>query len=70
MLFRSSNKLRSPEQRLAAARAFIADLMPVIAEGRIKPLVDRVFDFKDLPAAKAHMESNAHLGKIVLRGPG
>ena len=47
----------------------MADLLPAIADGRIRPLIDRVFAFEDLPAAKALMESNAHAGKIVLRGP-
>jgi NADPH:quinone reductase-like Zn-dependent oxidoreductase len=68
-LFGVSNKLRNPEQRATSARGFVADLLPAIADGRIRPLIDRVFAFEDLPAAKALMESNAHAGKIVLRGP-
>ena len=67
ILFGVSNKLRSAEQRAESARGFIADILPAIADGRIRPLIDRVYDFAELPAAKAHMESNAHLGKIVLR---
>ena len=67
VLFGVSNKLRSAEQRAESARGFIADILPAIADGRIRPLIDRVYDFAELPAAKAHMESNAHLGKIVLR---
>jgi len=66
-LFGVSNKLRDADQRAAGLPAFAADLLPAIADGRIVPLVDRVFDFDDLPAAKAHMEANLHLGKIVLR---
>ena len=66
-LFGVSNKLRSAEQRSAGVPAFVADLMPAIANGRIVPLVDRVFPFAELPAARAHMEANAHLGKIVLK---
>lgn len=68
-LFGVSNKLRNPEQRATSARGFVADLLPAIADGRIRPLIDRVFAFQELPAAKALMESNAHLGKIVLRAP-
>ena len=45
----------------------MADWLPAIADGRIRPLVDRVFAFEQLGAAKSHMESNQHLGKIVLR---
>ena len=62
-----SNKLRSAEQRSAGVPAFVADLMREIADGRIRPLVDRVFPFAELPAARAYMEANAHLGKIVLK---
>ncbi|MBE0627236.1 MAG: zinc-binding dehydrogenase [Burkholderiales bacterium] len=67
VLFGVSNKLRSPEQRAESARGFVADILPAIAEGSIRPLIDKVYPFDELPAAKAHMESNAHLGKIVLR---
>ena len=70
VLFGVSNKLRSAEQRAESARGFVADILPAIADGRIRPLVDRTYPFDDLPAAKAYMESNAHLGKIVLRIPG
>ncbi len=66
-LFGVSNKLRNPEQRATTVRGFTADLLPAIADGRIRPVIDRRFDFEELPAAKAYMESNAHLGKIVLR---
>jgi NADPH:quinone reductase-like Zn-dependent oxidoreductase len=65
-LFGVSNKLRTPEQRAAGVPAFVADLMPAVADGRIKPLIDRVFPFDRLAEAKEHMEANRHLGKIVL----
>lgn len=66
-LFGVSNKLRSADQRAAGVPAFVADWLPAFADGRIQPLVDRVFDFDELPAAQAHMQANQHLGKIVLR---
>ncbi len=66
-LFGVSNKLRSAEQRAESARGFVADILPAIADGRIRPMIDRVYAFDELPAAKARMESNAHLGKIVVR---
>jgi NADPH:quinone reductase-like Zn-dependent oxidoreductase len=66
-LFGVSNKLRTPEQRAASVRGFVADLLPAIADGRIRPVIDRVFAFSELRAAKSRMESDAHLGKIVVR---
>ena len=65
-LFGVSNKLRSPAQRAAGIPAFVADVLPALADGRIRPLVDRVFPFEQLAQAKAGMESNQHLGKLVL----
>jgi NADPH:quinone reductase-like Zn-dependent oxidoreductase len=65
-MFGSSNKLRSPEQRVGLVRNFIKDIVPMFANGRIQPIVDEVYPFARLEAAKAHMESNSHVGKIVL----
>jgi NADPH:quinone reductase-like Zn-dependent oxidoreductase len=61
--------MRSAEQRAAAVPAFVADLLPVIASGRIRPVIDKVYPFDQLAAAKEYMESNRHLGKIVLVMP-
>jgi NADPH:quinone reductase len=69
VLFGVSNKLRDAQQRAAGVGAFVADLMPAFADGRIKPMVDRVFPFDQLAAAKAYMEADSHVGKIVLAGP-
>jgi NADPH2:quinone reductase len=66
-LFGVSNKHRNAEQRAATVRGFIADFLPYFAAGRLKPLVDRVFRFDELPQAKAFVESDAHLGKVVIR---
>ncbi|HUP97068.1 MAG TPA: zinc-binding dehydrogenase [Usitatibacter sp.] len=67
-LFGVSNKLRSAEQRASGVPGFISTLVPHIAAGRIKPIVDHAYAFEELPAAKAHMDSNRHLGKIVIKG--
>ena len=66
-LFGVSNRLRTPEQRAVTVRGFAADILPFIAAGKIRPVIDRVFPFSELPAAKSYMESNAHLGKIAVR---
>lgn len=66
-LFGVSNKLRTAPQRAATVEGFKRDFLPLFASGRIKPLVDRVYDFADLPKAKDAMEADAHVGKIVIR---
>ncbi|WP_431262087.1 zinc-binding dehydrogenase [Roseateles chitinivorans] len=67
-LFGVSNKLRSPQQRAEPVPGFQADWLPLFADGRLRPVVDRVFRFEDLAQAKASMEQAEHLGKIVLAG--
>jgi putative PIG3 family NAD(P)H quinone oxidoreductase len=57
---------RPLEEKIAATQAFGRDVLPLIAAGRVKPVVDCV-----LPAARAReaherMEKNDSFGKIVL----
>jgi len=59
-----------PQSDLAKAR--IADglrenVWPLIAAGRIAPVIDSEYPLHDAAAAHARMESSAHIGKIVLR---
>ena len=67
-LFGVSNKLRTPAQRMQAVPQFIADMLPRIANGSVRPMLDKIFPFEQLAEAKAYMETNQHLGKIVLAG--
>jgi len=66
-LFGVSNKLRNMAHRIAAAQALERDLLPMVADGRVTPLVDQVFALDDLPTAQHCMQSNQHLGKLVVR---
>lgn len=67
VVFGVSNARLSAEGRAAAVRDFTRDVLPAIADGRITPLIDQVYGFDALPEAKARMESNAQVGKIVVR---
>src|SRR2546430_4128979 len=66
-LFGVSNKLRTAPQRAATVEGFKKDFLPLFASGTLKPLVDRVYPFDKLPEAKQFMESNAQVGKIVVK---
>jgi NADPH2:quinone reductase len=39
---------------------------PLIAAGKVKPVMDSTFDLADAADAHARMESSGHIGKIVL----
>jgi NADPH:quinone reductase-like Zn-dependent oxidoreductase len=49
------------------SRADFEDLNRAVSAGALVPVVDRTFDFAELPAALAHLASGRHFGKIVLR---
>jgi NADPH:quinone reductase-like Zn-dependent oxidoreductase len=69
-LYGVSNKMRTTAHRIAAAQALERDLLPMLVDGRITPLVDQVFTLDDLPAAQQTMQGNHHLGKLVVRVDG
>lgn len=66
-VFGVSNRLRTAPQRAETVRGFVHDVLPYLEDGRLRPLVDKVFAFDDLPAAIAFMESDAQVGKIVVK---
>ena len=59
-------RARPLEQKAAATRAFEKSVLPHIASGRIKVVVDSVYPLAEAAAAQAYMEANANFGKIVL----
>jgi NADPH:quinone reductase len=48
-------------------KRFVADLMPALGDGRIRPIIDRCFALDDIAAAQAHVEADRHVGKVVMR---
>lgn len=66
-LFGVSNKLRPAAERAQTVRAFERDFLPYFADGRLTPVVDRVFGSDELQAAHEYFDSNAMVGKVVVR---
>jgi tumor protein p53-inducible protein 3 len=58
------------ERKAALVEAFCASALPRFADGRLAPVIDSVFDWTEVASAHARMESNANVGKIVLRVTG
>ena len=51
----------------AAIRAAVEDnALPMIATGKVKPVIYKTFPLKEAAAAHALMETSSHIGKIVL----
>lgn len=62
----STLRPRSVEDKAAMVTAINAKVLPWIAEGRLKPLMDSTFPLREASKAHARMESSEHIGKIVL----
>jgi putative PIG3 family NAD(P)H quinone oxidoreductase len=58
---------RPLEEKLAAMRAFEDRVVPLLARGKLAPVIDEVMPLGDAARAHARMASNAGFGKIVLR---
>lgn len=43
------------------------EIWPLLENGRIKPIIDSVFSFKDIEKAHKLMEDSEHIGKIILK---
>jgi NADPH2:quinone reductase len=62
----STLRSRSVADKGAIARAVEAKVWPLIAAGRVRPVMDETFPLASAAAAHARMESSLHIGKIVL----
>ncbi len=65
-IFGVSNKMRTAPERAGMVQGFVRDVLPAFGDGRLKPVIDRVYPMNELPAAVAYMNSDAQLGKIVV----
>ena len=58
---------RSVLEKSELARAFVRTSLPLFEDGRLRPLIDRVFELSAVAEAHERMEANLNLGKIVLK---
>ena len=62
----STMRPRSTAEKGAIATALKQKAWPLVASGKVAPVIDRVFELEDVAAAHALMESSVHIGKIML----
>jgi putative PIG3 family NAD(P)H quinone oxidoreductase len=62
----STLRARPVADKAAIARAIEATVLPLVASGEVRPVIDSTFKLADAAAAHARIESSAHIGKIVL----
>jgi NADPH2:quinone reductase len=57
---------RPVADKAAIARAVEENVWPLIASGKVKPVIYKTFPLREAAAAHALMETSQHIGKIVL----
>ena len=57
---------RSLEEKARATRLFAAHVVPLLANGGVRPVIDRVYPIAEVRAAHERLESNESFGKVVL----
>jgi len=62
----STLRARSVADKAAIARAVETNVLPLLASGRVRPVMDSTFPLRKAADAHARMETSAHIGKIVL----
>lgn len=63
----STLRPRSLDFKRQIRDTLIREVWPVIASGRLKPVIDRVFPLGEAAAAHAYLEGGTHIGKILLK---
>ncbi len=59
-------RARAIEEKAEVIREFAAHVLPLVASGEIRPVIDRVFPAGEVCAAHRHVESDRTFGKVIL----
>ncbi len=62
----TSLRTRSLEEKATATRLFAQHVVPLIAGGAVRPVIDKIFRIEEVRAAHERIESNESFGKVVL----
>jgi NADPH:quinone reductase-like Zn-dependent oxidoreductase len=63
----STLRSRTLEEKLAVTRRFATQVVPLLASGRIQPIVEDVFSLDEVGKAHSLMAENRNFGKYILR---
>ena len=63
----TSLRSRSRDEKVLLTRSVRRHVWPLLADGTVRPIVDRIYAFREMAEAHLRMESNENIGKIVVR---
>lgn len=59
-------RTRTLEEKMAVTRRFAAHVLPLLANGKVKPIIERVYPLEQIGQAHAEMGENRNFGKLVV----
>lgn len=59
-------RTRSLEEKLAVTRAFATSVLPLLASGKVRPIIERTYPLAEISAAHTTMGENQNFGKLVI----
>jgi NADPH:quinone reductase-like Zn-dependent oxidoreductase len=60
-------RARSADEKRAVTAAFVRDVVPLLATGAVRAVVDSVYPLDEIRAAHERLASNDTFGKVVVR---
>ncbi len=60
-------RTRTLEEKLAVTRCFATSVLPLLANGKVKPVIDQVYALEKIAEAHKVMEENRNFGKLIVR---
>jgi NADPH:quinone reductase-like Zn-dependent oxidoreductase len=59
-------RYRTLEEKLTVTRRFATQAVPLLANGKIKPVVEHVYPLHEIADAHIALEENRNFGKLIL----
>ncbi|MBE3558772.1 MAG: NAD(P)H-quinone oxidoreductase [Ktedonobacteraceae bacterium] len=63
----STLRSRTLEEKIAVTRRFATQVLPLLASGKVVPVVEHIYPLHEIAAAHAVLEENKNFGKLVLK---
>ncbi len=59
-------RTQSREEKAQITRGFVEAVLPLLASGEVRPIIDRIFSIEDVEQAHQYLKKSEHFGKVVL----
>jgi len=59
-------RTRTLEEKMAVTRHFAACVVPLLSNGQVKPVIERVYPLEEIAEAHRAMGENRNFGKLIV----